>query len=43
MSRVAQAAKSLLLLEFVSAFWLAMKYFVAPKATLIAWSTMGKV
>ena len=34
MSRFAQAAKSLLLVEFVSAFWLAMKYFVAPKATL---------
>ena len=34
MKRLAQAAKSLLLLEFVSAFWLAMKYFVAPKATL---------
>src|SRR5680860_997827 len=32
--RVAQSAKSLLLLEFVSAFWLAMKYFVGPKATL---------
>mgnify|MGYP001818743151 FL=1 len=34
MTRFAQAAKSLLLLEFVSAFWLAMKYFVKPKATL---------
>ena len=34
MTRVAQAAKSLLLVEFLSAFWLAMKYFVAPKATL---------
>jgi len=28
-TRFAQAAKSLLLLEFVSAFWLSMKYFVA--------------
>ena len=34
MKRLAQAAKSLLLLEFVSAFWLAMKYFFAPKATM---------
>ncbi len=34
MKRFAQAAKSLLLLEFVWAFWLSMKYFVAPKATL---------
>ena len=34
MTRVAQAAKSLLLLEFLSAFWLAMKYFVGPKATI---------
>ena len=32
--RLAQTAKSLLLMEFVSAFWLAMKYFVGPKATL---------
>ena len=32
--RFAEAAKSLLLMEFLSAFWLAMKYFVGPKATL---------
>jgi NADH-quinone oxidoreductase subunit I len=32
--RLAQAAKSLLLIEFLSAFWLALKYFVAPKATV---------
>jgi len=29
-----QAAKSLLLLEFLSAFWLACKQFVAPKPTI---------
>ena len=29
-----QAAKSLLLAEFVSAFWLAMKYFFRPKPTI---------
>ncbi|HET9273651.1 MAG TPA: NADH-quinone oxidoreductase subunit NuoI, partial [Methyloceanibacter sp.] len=34
MKRLAQAAKSLLLIEFLSAFWLALKYFVAPKATI---------
>ena len=34
MKRWAEAAKSLLLLEFLSALWLALKYFVAPKATL---------
>ena len=34
MRRLAQSAKSLLLLEFLSAFWLALKYFVRPKATL---------
>ena len=34
MKRLAEAAKSLLLIEFLSAFWLALKYFVAPKATL---------
>jgi len=28
------AAKSLLLLEFISAFWLACKQFVAPKPTI---------
>ena len=34
MKRLAEATKSLLLMEFLSAFWLALKYFVAPKATL---------
>ena len=34
MVRLAQVAKSLLLLEFVSAFWLAMKYFFKPKVTI---------
>ncbi|MGL4404393.1 MAG: NuoI/complex I 23 kDa subunit family protein, partial [Notoacmeibacter sp.] len=34
MSTFANTAKSLLLLEFVSAFKLAMKQFFAPKATL---------
>jgi NADH-quinone oxidoreductase subunit I len=33
-TRLAQAAKSLLLIEFLQAFWLSLKYFVAPKATL---------
>jgi ferredoxin len=32
--RLAGTAKALLLTEFVSAFWLAMKYFVRPKATI---------
>ncbi len=32
--RFADSAKALLLTEFVSAFWLAMKYFVRPKATI---------
>ena len=32
MKRFAGTAKALLLTEFVSAFWLAMKYFVRPKA-----------
>jgi NADH-quinone oxidoreductase subunit I len=32
--RIAEGAKALLLTEFVSAFWLAMKYFVRPKATI---------
>ena len=32
--RLAQAARSLFLLEFVSATWMAMRYFFAPKATL---------
>jgi hypothetical protein len=30
--RFADGAKALLLTEFLSAFWLAMKYFVLPKA-----------
>ena len=34
MKRWAEATKSLLLTEFLSAFWLALKYFVGPKATL---------
>ena len=34
MTRLAQAAKSVLLAEFVSALWLAMKYFVSPKPTI---------
>ena len=34
MKRLADAAKSMLLMEFLSAFWLALKYFVAPKATI---------
>ncbi|GBE43151.1 MAG TPA: NADH-quinone oxidoreductase subunit NuoI [Rhizobiales bacterium] len=34
MPNLFQAAKSLLLLEFVSAFWLGMKYFFKPKATI---------
>ena len=34
MKRVADTAKALLLTEFLSAFWLAMKYFVRPKATI---------
>src|ERR671929_1871095 len=29
-----QAARSIFLREFVAAFWLAMKYFFAPKATI---------
>ncbi len=32
--RLEQAARSLFLKEFVSATWLALKYFFAPKATL---------
>ena len=32
--RLGQAARSLFLMEFISAGWLAMKYFFAPKATL---------
>ncbi len=34
MSALAQAAKSLLLIEFVKAFFLSMRQFVAPKPTL---------
>ena len=34
MFRLGQAAKSLLLMEFVSALALAMRYFFAPKATV---------
>ena len=34
MARVGQTIKSLFLLEFVSAFWLSMKYFFKPKATV---------
>ena len=32
--RLAQATRALFLKEFVSATWLAMRYFFAPKATL---------
>jgi hypothetical protein len=32
--KLEQAARSLFLKEFVSATWLALKYFVSPKATL---------
>ena len=34
MSRLAQAAKSVLLAEFVSAFFMSMRYFFTPKKTL---------
>ena len=34
MASLAQAARSLLLQEFVSATWLALRYFFAPKATI---------
>ena len=34
MSALAQAAKSLLLLDFISAFFLSMRQFFAPKATI---------
>ncbi len=34
MARMVQGFKSLLLLEFVSAFFLSMKYFFKPKATV---------
>ena len=29
-----QAARSIFLREFISAFWLAMKYLLGPKATI---------
>ena len=32
--RIAQTFKSLFLLEFISAFWLSMKYFFKPKPTI---------
>ena len=34
MARIAQGIKSLFLLEFVAAFFLSMKYFFKPKATV---------
>ncbi|PCI64435.1 MAG: NADH-quinone oxidoreductase subunit NuoI [Kordiimonadales bacterium] len=34
MNNFAQAAKGLLLLEFLKAFWLSIKYMVAPKVTI---------
>ena len=34
MAQIAQATKALLLKEFVSAFFLTMRYFFAPKKTL---------
>ena len=34
MTGLIQSAKSLLLLEFLSAFWLSIKYMVAPKVTI---------
>jgi len=34
LERWKKTAKTLLLMEFLSAFWLALKYFVAPKATI---------
>ncbi len=34
MSSLVASAKSLLLLEFMSAFWLSIKYMVAPKVTI---------
>ncbi len=34
MSAIARAANSLLLREFVEAFFLSMRYFLAPKATI---------
>ena len=32
--RLGQAARSLFMIEFISAFWLSMGYFFAKKATL---------
>ena len=34
MSRIRQVIRGAFLLEFVSAFWLAMKYFFRPKVTI---------
>ena len=34
MTALIKSAKSLLLLEFLSAFWLSIKYMVAPKVTI---------
>ena len=34
MSRIKQVLRAAFLLEFVSAFWLAMKYFFRPKVTI---------
>ena len=34
MTAIAQAAKSLILKEFFAAFWLSIKYFFRPKATI---------
>ena len=34
MARIAQALKGFMLLDFIKAFALAMKYYVTPKATL---------
>ena len=33
-TRIKQAIRGIFLLEFVSAFWLAMKYFFRPKITI---------
>jgi len=34
LTRIKQLIRGALLLEFVSAFWLAMKYFFRPKVTI---------
>ena len=34
MARIAQALKGAMLTDFLSAFWLALKYYVRPKATI---------